>query len=70
MQLFASLFGRLTWSSLPHEPITIGGAILMVLLGVGVAGLLTYFKRWTWLYREWLTAQDPKKIGGHLPAGL
>ena len=63
MGLFAGVLGRLSWSALPHAPITIGGAILMVLLGLAVAGLLTYTKRWKWLYREWLTAQDPKKIG-------
>lgn len=34
----------------------IGGALLVV-------GLLTYFKRWKWLWREWLTSLDPKRIG-------
>lgn len=34
----------------------IGAAILVV-------ALLTYFKRWKWLYREWLTTLDPKRIG-------
>lgn len=63
MNMFANIFGRLTLSAFPHDPITIGGAVLMVLIGVLVVGLLTYFKRWKWLYREWLTAVDPKKIG-------
>jgi len=35
----------------------------MAAMGVGVAVLLTYFKRWKWLWREWLTSTDPKKIG-------
>lgn len=34
----------------------LGGALLL-------GGLLTYFKRWGWLWREWLTSVDPKKIG-------
>ncbi len=63
MDVFANIFGRLTWSAFPHEPITIIGAVLMVLVGIIGAGLLTYFKRWKWLYREWLTSLDPKKIG-------
>lgn len=44
----------------------VGGAIL----GVIAAILLTYFKKWGWLidigkyiWKEWLTSLDPKKIG-------
>lgn len=61
--LFAGVFGRLTLSAFPHEAITIGGAILMLLIGLIVVGLITRYKRWKWLYREWLTTVDPKKIG-------
>ncbi len=35
----------------------------MILMGLGVAAFLTYTKRWKWLWTEWLTACDPKKIG-------
>ena len=62
-QLFAGLLGKLTWSELPHDPITAFGASLMVLVPIAIAGLLTYTKRWKWLYKEWLTTQDPKRIG-------
>ena len=34
----------------------VGGAVAVVLL-------LTYFKKWGWLYHEWLTSLDAKKIG-------
>lgn len=34
----------------------VGGALLVI-------ALLTYLKKWKWLYREWLTSLDPKKIG-------
>lgn len=57
------MFGNLSFDALPHDPITIGGAITMVLVGLGVVAALFYFKRWTWLYKEWLTSLDPKKIG-------
>ncbi|MBX5436431.1 MAG: cytochrome aa3 quinol oxidase subunit I [Alicyclobacillaceae bacterium] len=36
---------------------------LIVLTSLGIVGALTYFKRWKWLWREWLTTVDHKKIG-------
>lgn len=63
MRTVANLFGRLNGTALPHETITQGGAVLMVLSLLAVAVLLTYFKRWKWLWNEWLTSVDPKKIG-------
>lgn len=57
------MFGRLGFDALPHDPITIGGAIIMVLGGLGAVAALFYFKKWKWLYKEWLTSLDPKKIG-------
>src|SRR3954468_2866106 len=30
---------------------------------LAVIGFLTYTKRWTWLWKNWLTSVDPKKIG-------
>jgi cytochrome o ubiquinol oxidase subunit 1 len=61
MQQF--IFGNLTLNSLPHEWFTIGGTAAFVALGILVSALLTYFKRWKWLWNEWLTTTDPKKIG-------
>jgi cytochrome o ubiquinol oxidase subunit I len=63
LSLFAGLLGKLSWSAFPTDAITIGGALTVVggaLLGIV---LLTYFKRWKWLWQEWLTSLDPKKIG-------
>ena len=57
------IFGKLTFAALPHEWYTIGGAYSMVAMGVGVLVVLTYLKRWKWLWRQWLTSTDPKKIG-------
>src|SRR6266576_820724 len=57
------IFGKLTLDALPHEWFTIGGTVAMTLGGLGAAALLTYFKRWKWLWQEWLTSTDPKKIG-------
>src|SRR5215467_5328943 len=58
-----NLLGRLSLDYLPHDPITAGGAASIILGGVAIVVLLTYFKRWRWLYREWLTTLDPKRIG-------
>lgn len=63
MNIFESIFGRLSFDALPTELITIGGAASMVLGGLGVVAALFYFKRWTWLWKNWLTTLDAKKIG-------
>jgi cytochrome o ubiquinol oxidase subunit 1 len=57
------LFGRLSPEYIPTEPATIGAAIGLPLVAIGVIALLTYFKRWTWLWKNWLTTLDAKKIG-------
>lgn len=63
MMLFADLLGRLSWQALPHDPITSGGALMVVLGGLGAVAAVTYFKKWTWLWKEWLTSLDHKRIG-------
>jgi len=57
------IFGKLAWSLLPNNPIAAGGAIFMVLCAIAVLAVITYFKRWKWLWKEWLTSLDPKRIG-------
>lgn len=62
-QNFASLLGRLDFNALPSELPTQGAAAGIVLGGISVVALITYLKKWTWLYKNWLTTLDPKKIG-------
>jgi cytochrome o ubiquinol oxidase subunit 1 len=57
------LVGNLTWESLPHEWFTIGGTLAFVLMAAAVCIVLTKTKRWKWLWNDWLTTVDPKKIG-------
>ena len=57
------IFGKLTLAALPHEWFTIGGTAAVIAMSVGAAVFLTYFKLWRWLWDEWLTSTDPKKIG-------
>ncbi|HUS26355.1 MAG TPA: cytochrome o ubiquinol oxidase subunit I [Nevskiaceae bacterium] len=57
------MLGKLTLDAFQHDLIVTGGQLTMLFGGLGIAGLLTYFKRWKWLWKEWLTSLDPKKIG-------
>lgn len=57
------MFGRLTLDAIPKEPVTLGGVATMLLGGLAVVALITYFKKWRWLWQNWLTSLDPKKIG-------
>jgi cytochrome o ubiquinol oxidase subunit 1 len=63
MNLFANLLGRLSLNAIPHEMITLGAGIGMTLGALGLIALVTYLKRWTWLWKTWITSLDPKKIG-------
>ncbi len=58
------LFGNLTLEAIPfHNPIIMGAAIFMGLFGAMIIGAITYLKKWKWLWTEWLTTVDHKKIG-------
>ena len=63
MNLMGNILGRLDWNALPDDIITQGGAAMLVLGLLGVIGALFYFKKWTWLWKNWLTSLDAKKIG-------
>ena len=57
------MLGRLSWDAVPTNPTTLGGVIGGSLALLGVIILITYLKRWKWLWKEWLTSLDHKKIG-------
>lgn len=59
------MFGKLTLESLPflHEPVILFALIFTAIAGAGVVGLVTYFKKWGWIVKEWLCTVDHKKIG-------
>jgi cytochrome o ubiquinol oxidase subunit 1 len=64
MSMFAfALLGRLNWSQFPQDAITRGGAAAIVLGVLSILALITYLRRWKWLWKEWMTTQDPKRIG-------
>ncbi|HEY4501710.1 MAG TPA: cbb3-type cytochrome c oxidase subunit I [Candidatus Paceibacterota bacterium] len=57
-----NLFGLLTPSAFIHAPLETLPQLAVVLGGLVVVVLLTYYKRWGWLYAEYLTSVDHKKI--------
>jgi cytochrome o ubiquinol oxidase subunit 1 len=58
------MFGKLTLDSIPyHEPIIMFAAALMGLGAVAVLGTVTYLGKWRYLWSEWLTSVDHKKLG-------
>ena len=57
------LIGRMSLEYLPKEPATIAAAIGMPLLALTTVAAITYFKKWRWLWKEWICSLDAKKIG-------
>lgn len=58
-----NIFGKLTLEAFKHESSQNGAVFGMLLTGLGLIALLTYLKRWKWLWNEWITTVDPKRIG-------
>jgi cytochrome o ubiquinol oxidase subunit 1 len=62
--MMGDMMGKLTPDALPlHQPIIMGAVGFMILCGLAVAALITYFGFWRELWSEWLTSVDHKKIG-------
>ena len=58
------MFGKLTLDAIPyHEPIIMVTVAGIILGGLAVAGLITYFGKWQYLWKEWLTSVDHKRLG-------
>jgi cytochrome o ubiquinol oxidase subunit I len=58
------MFGKLTLDSIPyHEPILVITALGVGIVGALVLGLVTYFGKWKYLWTEWLTSVDHKRLG-------
>src|SRR5262252_5531764 len=58
------VFGRLTWEAIPlHEPILLATLLAVVIGGIAVLALITYFRWWGTLWRDWITSIDHKRLG-------
>ena len=57
------MFGKLTLNAFIHGHIETFASLTVVGAAVITVLLLLYFKKLGWLWREWLTSLDPKRIG-------
>lgn len=58
-----TMLGKLSLDSLPHDPIVLSTLIGAMLGGLAVVAAVTKFKLWGYLWKEWFTSVDHKKIG-------
>ncbi|MCD9541257.1 cytochrome o ubiquinol oxidase subunit I [Photobacterium carnosum] len=58
------VFGKLNWDVIPFtDPVVFPVMMAVVLGGLGLLGLITYQRKWHYLWSEWFTSVDHKKIG-------
>jgi cytochrome o ubiquinol oxidase subunit 1 len=57
------LLGRLNWDAIPKEPIVMATFVVVAIGGIALVAALTKFKLWGYLWNEWFTSVDHKKIG-------
>src|ERR1044071_2989668 len=57
------IFGRLTLDAIPHDPIIWATFAVVAVGGGALLGAVTYYGQWGYLWREWFTSVDHKKIG-------
>jgi cytochrome o ubiquinol oxidase subunit I len=58
------LFGRLSLEAIPyHEPILVVTFLVVAVVGLALLAAVTWYGQWGYLWREWFTSVDHKKIG-------
>lgn len=57
------LLGRLSLDAIPHDPIVIATFVVVAIGGVALLAALTKFRLWGYLWTEWFTTVDHKRIG-------
>ena len=60
---WSPLIGRLSLGAIPDNPIIAGAFVFAAVLGAVVLAYLTFGHKWGYLWLEWLTTVDHKKIG-------
>jgi cytochrome o ubiquinol oxidase subunit 1 len=63
--MFAQLlFGNLTLDAIPfHSAIIMGAGFFMVLVAATAVFTITYYRKWSYIWHEWICSVDHKKIG-------
>lgn len=57
------LLGRLNLSAIPQDPIVWVTFVVVAIAGAGLLAVLTKYRLWGYLWHEWFTSVDHKKIG-------
>ena len=58
------IFGKLSWDAIPfQQPIPLITSIVVILALAGVAAWITKIKAWPFLWNEYVTSTDHKRIG-------
>lgn len=57
------MLGKLTKDAIPHEPLVIFTLIILLSVSISIIFLITYLKKWNYLWSNWITSVDHKKIG-------
>ncbi|NQZ12731.1 MAG: cbb3-type cytochrome c oxidase subunit I, partial [Algicola sp.] len=58
------MFGKLTWDVIPFtDPVILPVMLACLLGGIGLFAFITKMGKWGYLWREWLTSVDHKRIG-------
>jgi len=58
------LLGRLSLASLPLDnTIVVGTFIVVAIIGIALLAFVTWKGYWGYLWREWFTSVDHKKLG-------
>ena len=58
------MFGKLTLDAVPvHEPIIMGTLAVVAVLGFALLAWITRIGKWGYLWKEWFTSVDHKRIG-------
>ncbi|MFJ1300926.1 cytochrome o ubiquinol oxidase subunit I [Pseudomonadota bacterium AL_CKDN230030165-1A_HGKHYDSX7] len=58
------MFGKLSLEAIPfHDPIVMVTLAAVVLGGIALLGAITFMGKWKYLWTEWLTTVDHKRIG-------
>src|SRR5215468_9812271 len=60
----ADMLGRLTWAAIPFDqPIALVTGLVVISVVLAVLALVTVKGWWPYLWREWITSVDHKRIG-------
>jgi cytochrome o ubiquinol oxidase subunit 1 len=61
---WSPLLGRLALSEIPYtNPILAPLFVVIVLAGIALVAAITYYGKWGYLWKEWFTTVDHKKLG-------